>query len=83
MYRLVMISIDLSETLVTFCSRQNPKHFFSKKNFFQQKKFFLGFFLGLNFVLNYIPIGESGGCRQCTPPPPNRIHFFHFHICFC
>ena len=42
-------------------------------------------------VLAYIPslvgvasvcIGGSRGCCQRMPPPPNRIHFFHFCIRF-
>ena len=30
-----------------------------------------------------IPLADPGGRRQHTPLPPNRIQFFHFHICFC
>ena len=55
-YRLVMISIDLSEiTHFEHCQSETKSEtiFFLTKIFFSNK-IFLGFFLGLNFVSDYI-----------------------------
>ena len=37
----------------------------------------------LKIFCYFSPLADPGGHCQCMPPPPNRIQFFHFHICFC
>ena len=49
-------------------------------NKFQLGKTLIGYIL-LN-VHVHIPLADPGGRRWCVPPPPNRINFFHFCICF-
>ena len=82
MYRLVIISINLSETLVTFCSRQNPKHFFSKKNFFPTKKIFSGIFSRTEFCLELHTHWWIWGVPPVHAPPPQQDPFLSFSHMF-
>ena len=93
--RLVMISIDLSETTQKSTIEIRDKiqsetisenFFFSNKNFFATKnpnfirKKFSDFCLGLNFVSDYIPIGGSRG--HCWCPPSQRDPILSFSHTF-
>ena len=49
-----MISIDLSETNGHWKSETTSETIFFADNFFPTKYLFLGFFLGLNFVLDFV-----------------------------